>query len=154
MPRWRDGFRCRTFRVAAGVAKIAAGNAVNGLDIVLSDDATLALDLASSDADLAAYGIVNILTPGAPFAVDGTAEKVVVDLALAANDAGADEVPVVTVKATDADSVDALLKVRLTRGDGREHTLATSRKPVTIGETACVTFTVNTTVPGLILLIR
>ena len=144
----------RTLRVAAGMVRIAAGCAVNGLDVVVADGATLALDLTSGDADLAAYGIRNERTPGTPFAVDGAAANVYLDLVPPADYAGANEVPVVTVKATDADSVDSLLVVRKLTDSGRMRTLAKSRKPVTIGETACVTFTVNTLKHGLLFTIK
>ena len=64
------------------------------------------------------------------------------------------EVPVVTVKATDADSVDSLLVVRNPTDSGRMRTLAKSRKSVMIDETACVTFTVNTLKHGLVFKIK
>ena len=54
----------------------------------------------------------------------------------------------------DADSVDSLFVVRKPTGSGRMRTLAKSRKPVTIDETACVTFTVDTTTRGAILLFK
>ena len=139
----------RMFCVAAGTVRVAAGCAVNGLDVVVADGATLALDLASGDADMAAYGIRNELTPGTPFAADGAAANVYLDLVPPADYEGANEVPVVTVKATDADSVDSLLVVRKPTDSGRMRSLAKSRKPVMIGETACVTFTVNTLRHGL-----
>ena len=144
----------RTLRVVAGTVRIAAGCAVNGLDVVVADGATLALDLASGDADVAAYGIRNERTPGTPFAVDGAAANVYLDLVPPADYEGANDVPVVTVKATDADSVDALLVVRKPTGSGRMRTLAKSRKSVTIDETACVTFTVNTLKHGLVFTIK
>ena len=139
----------RMLRVAAGTVRVASGCAVNGLDVVVADGATLALDLASGDADMAAYGIRNELTPGTPFAADGAAANVYIDLVPPADYEGANEVPVVTVKATDADSVDSLLVVRKPTDSGRMRSLAKSRKPVMIGETACVTFTVNTLRHGL-----
>ena len=144
----------RTLRVAAGTVRVAAGCAVNGLDVVVADGATLALDLTSGDADVAAYGIRNDRTPGTPFAVDGAAANVYLDLVPPADYEGANEVPVVTVKATDADSVDALLVVRKPTDSGRMRTLAKSRKSVTIDETACVTFTVNTLKHGLVFTIK
>ena len=144
----------RTLRVAAGTVRIAAGCAVNGLDVVVADGATLALDLASGDADIATYGIRNERTPGTPFAVDGAAANVYLDLVPPADYAGANEVPVVTVKATDADSVDSLLVVRKPTDSGRMRTLAKLRKSVTIDETACVTFTVNTLKYGLVFTIK
>ena len=144
----------RTLRVAAGTVQVAAGCAVNGLDVVVADGATLALDLTSGDADVAAYGIRNERTPGTPFAVDGAAANVYLDLVPPANYEGANEVPVVTVKATDADRVDALLVVRKPTDSGRMRTLAKSRKSVMIDETACVTFTVNTLKHGLVFTIK
>jgi len=144
----------RMLRVAAGTVRVAAGCAVNGLDVVVADGATLALDLASGDADMAAYGIRNELTPGTPFAADGAAANVYLDLVPPADYEGANEVPVVTVKATDADSVDSLLVVRKPTASGRMRSLAKSRKPVMIGETACVTFTVNTLGHGLVFTVK
>ena len=144
----------RTLRVAAGAVRIAAGCAVNGLDVVVADDATLALDLASGDADIATYGIRNERTPGTPFAAGGAAANVYLDLVPPADYAGANEVPVVTVKATDADRVDSLLMVRKPTDSGRMRTLAKSRKSVMIGETACVTFTVNTLRHGLVFTVK
>ena len=143
----------RMFRVEGGTVKIASGCAVNGLDVVVKNGASLALDLGSSDADLAAYGIRNELTPGVPFAADGAAE-VQLNLVLPENYEGSAAVPVATVKATDADSVESVLVVRKPTGGGGMRTLAKSRKAVTIDETACVTFTVDTTAPGLVISIR
>lgn len=143
----------RTFRVEAGTVKIASGRAVNGLDVVVKSGASLALDLGSSDADLAAYGIRNELTPSVPFATVDAA-TVQLNLVLPDNYEPSAAVPVATVKATDADSVDSVLVVRKPTDGGGMRTLAKSRRNVTINETACVTFTVDTTAPGLVILMR
>ena len=143
----------RTFCVAGGTVRIASGRALNGLDVVVKSGASLALDLGSSDADLAAYGIRNDLTPGTPFAADGAA-TVLLDLVIPESYEPSDAVPVTTVKATDADSVYAVLVVRKPTVGGRMRTLTKSRKSVTIDETECVTFTVDTTTRGAVLLFK
>ena len=63
-------------RVSGGVLRIAAVDAVNGLDVVFTDaSAKLVVDPVGATGDLAAYGIRNVKTTH-PFAVDGADEIV------------------------------------------------------------------------------
>ena len=144
----------RMFRVDGGAVRIASGCAVNGLDVVVGAGATLELDLSSEDADLAAYGMLDTLTPGTPFAAGSGADKVFVDLVLPENYAGAKAVPVATVKAAAADAAESVLAVRMPADGGQMRALAKSRKFVAVGGEQCVTFTVDTGIRGLFLSIR
>ena len=67
----------RMFVVDGGNVKVASAYALNGLDIVSVNDASrFVLDADTEDETLATYGLIDTLTPGTPFAVDGAATKV------------------------------------------------------------------------------
>jgi hypothetical protein len=96
--------------VAGGVVKIAAVDAVNGLDVVVADASSqIVLDLSSEDADFASYGIRNTKTDS-PFAADGAAN---ITIRLNADEPPATrfERGILTVKSAAYPSVDAAVKI-------------------------------------------
>ena len=102
----------RTFLVREGNVKVANAYALNGLDVVVEDPgAVILLDADTSDDTLAAYGIINTLTPGTPFSAAGGASKIKVGFTCSAKPPWVSrEVAICTVKAAEADAVAALLE--------------------------------------------
>ena len=98
------------FRIAGGVVKIAAVDAVNGLDVVVADASSqIVLDLSSEDADFASYGIRNTKTDS-PFAADGAA-NIIIRLNTDEPSATRFERGILTVKSAAYPSVDAAVKI-------------------------------------------
>jgi len=66
----------RMFRVSGGDVRIAAVDAVNGLDVVFTNGAGRILyDILSAEGDMAEFGIRNVKTVS-PFAVDGDLSQI------------------------------------------------------------------------------
>lgn len=146
----------RQFVVSGGDVKVTSAYALNGLDIICTNAVSkFILDAETENADMINYGIVNILTPGMPFAVDGEASKINVGFTCADEPSWSKKtLAICTVKATAADAVEALLKdVRIT---GRKTIIeAISCQDVMIGDVACVTFKAAvTTSRGMTILIK
>ena len=99
------------------------------------------LDAEPSDAAMATYGIVNVLTPGMPFAVSGEATKIKIGFSCASEPTwGAKTLAICTVKKAHADATMNLLKG--VKFDGGYSLSVDSITPVSceIGEEDCVTF--------------
>ena len=103
--------------------------------------ATILLDADTEDETLATYGIVNVLTPGAPFAVSGSASKVKVGFTCAEKLAWPSrEIAICTVKASDADAVAALLEKTAVESGCKLKVESITPVPVTLDDVPCVTF--------------
>ena len=144
--------------VGAGNVVISSAFALNGLNVTVTNDVPVfALDVDATDADLAAYGLVDILTPDCPFVATDAATKLHFRLGTATGAKPAwyeRTVAVCTVKADQADAVAALLDVKGVRGTGIR-VAAIRQVPVTVNETSCVTFVADLVAnQGMLLLVR
>jgi hypothetical protein len=132
----------RTFLIREGNVKVANAYALNGLDVVMEDpESVIVLDAETTDATLSTYGIVNVLTPGMPFAVSGEATKIKVGFSCASEPTwGAKTLAVCTVKKEHADATMNLLKG--VKFDGGYPLSVDPITPVSceIGGEDCVTF--------------
>lgn len=144
--------------VGEGNVILSSAFALNGLNVTVTNDAPVfALDIDATDADLAAYGLVDILTPDCPFVATEAATKLHfrLDTATDAKPAWSERtVAVCTVKADQASAVAALLDVKAVRGTGIR-VAAIRQVPVTVNETSCVTFVADLVAnQGMLLLVR
>ena len=135
----------RTFLVREGNVKVASAYALNGLDVVVEDPGTtILLDADTEDETLATYGIVNVLTPGAPFAVSGSAAKVKVGFTCAEKPLWPSrEIAICTVKASEADAVAAILEKITVQSGCKLKIESITPVPVTLDDVSCVTFMAN-----------
>lgn len=131
----------RTFLVREGNVKVMNAYALNGLDVVVEDpDATILLDADTEDETLATYGLVNVLTPGSPFAVSGEATKIKVGFTCAEKPSWTSrEIAICTVKASDADAVAALLERTTVESGCKLKIESITPVPVTLDDVSCVT---------------
>ena len=67
------------FHVVSGVVKPASTNAFDGMKITLSEEATLAYDIAPADAAVAQYGILNVKNAVDPIVAEGSSVNVRLD---------------------------------------------------------------------------
>jgi len=132
----------RVFVVNGGNVEVASAYALNGLDVVSeSADSKFIIDTDTEDATLGAYGIINILTPGTPFAVRESATTLNVALKVADEPAWRKKtVGICTVKAADADSVGAILNAATIDNLSEIVIVAMTAENTTIDEVPCVTF--------------
>jgi hypothetical protein len=132
----------RMFVVNGGDVKVTSAYALNGLDVVSESAGTkFILDADTEDETLAAYGIINILTPGTPFAVRESATKLNVAFTVAAKPAWKERtIAVCTVKVSDADSVGSILNAAVIDNPGEIVIVAITTESTTINEVPCVTF--------------
>ena len=135
----------RTFLVREGDVKVTNAYALNGLDVVVEDPgATILLDADTEDETLATYGIVNVLTPGSPFAVSGSATKVKVGFTCAEKPSWPSrEIAICTVKASEADAVAALLEKTAVDSGCKLKIESITPVPVVLDEVSCVTLKAN-----------
>ena len=132
----------RTFLVRSGNVRVSNAYALNGLDIVVANaDSTILLDAATTDETLASYGIVNIFTPGTPFAVSGEASKVKIGFTCAEKPSWVTrDIAICTVKAAQADAVQALLeRTTQTSENAKIKIDSIVQVPVTLDDESCVT---------------
>lgn len=147
----------RTFLVRDGNVKVTNAYALNGLDVVVEDPGgTILLDADTEDETLATYGIVNVLTPGAPFGVSGSATKVKVGFTCAEKPSWPSrEIAICTVKASEADAVAALLEKTAVDSGCKLKIESITPVPVVLDEVSCVTLKANVSAQrGLCIIFR
>ncbi|MDD4017229.1 MAG: hypothetical protein PHV28_04720 [Kiritimatiellae bacterium] len=147
----------RQFVVSGGDVRVTSAYALNGMDVVCTNAAsTFMLDAETENADLIQYGIIDILTPGTPFAVGGDAATI--NVAFTCGDEpewSKKTLAICTVKAAAADAVEALLKGVRIGGSPSAIIESISRQNVTLGDADCVTFKAYvTTGGGMVILLK
>ena len=142
--------------VNEGTIRPLAARAFNGLDLVFAGGG-LALDAAATDADLAAYGLVN-LKSAAPLALATRTESVPVSFVnLPSNPTEAFSVAVCTVpSASAADALAALsVETRVFLGEQRMKVKLAAGAPFTLDGVEAVTIRADFALPeGMMLILR
>ena len=133
----------RTFLVREGNVMVSSAYALNGLDVVVEDSAAVfVFDAGTEDTELLTYGIVNISTPGEPFAVRGEAGKIKIGFSLAEEPEWASKtIAICTVKKDRAQAVAELLEKTRFDGGFRLRVESIAQHDAEIGAEECVTFT-------------
>ena len=132
----------RTFLVREGNVMVSNAYALNGLDIVVEDPAAVfVFDAGAEDAELLAYGIVNTLTPGSPFAVQGEASKIKIGFTVAEEPEWPSKtIGICTVKKAHAQTVAELIEQTKLDGGFRLRVESVTQHDTEIGGEECVTF--------------
>lgn len=132
----------RTFLIREGNVKVTNAYALNGLDVVMEDpESVIVLDAETTDATLSTYGIVNVLTPGMPFAVSGEATKIKIGFSCASEPTwGTKTLAICTVKKEHADAVESLLQKVKFNGGFRLSIASIDPVAVVMNGEECVTF--------------
>lgn len=143
----------RTLMVAGGKLEIASADAVNGLDVVFSNDVkSLVIGLDGRSGDFATYGMRNVKTEN-PFAkVEGMEAGVTLAFETKAAPTEEFSAPVFTVKKDKYDDVAALFTRRTKSATLKGWRVTTARRDNADGETATMVATVQ--LAGAILILR
>jgi len=146
----------RLFVLREGNVRIANAYALNGLDVFGENaESVLLLDAETTDDNLVQYGVIDILTPGTPFA--GTSDgKLKVGFVCAQKPAWTDrELAVCTVAAGKADATEAALELVDYRSAKKLKCSGLRREATTVGGVSCVTFKTTVTAnSGLVLVVQ
>lgn len=146
----------RRFVLSEGNVKVVSAYALNGLDVVAEDAASmLLLDAETTDAEMAQYGVVNVLTPGTPFA-GASGAKLKIAFTCEQAPAWIDrELAVCTVAADKADDVEDALELVNYRSAKKLRCNGLRRESTMVGGVNCVTFkTTVTSQSGILLIVR
>lgn len=146
----------RRFVLSEGNVKVVSAYALNGLDVVAEDAASmLLLDAETTDAEMAQYGVVNVLTPGTPFA-GASGAKLKIAFTCEQAPAWIDrELAVCTVAADKADDIENALELVDYRSAKKLRCNGLRRESTVVGGVNCVTFkTTVTSQSGALLIVK
>lgn len=147
----------RMFVVDGGNVRIASARALNGLDIVCANNGSrILLDADTADDELLNRGLIDILTPGMPFAVSDGATKVrfaVTAKAVPVWDSK--QVALCTVRRTQKESVAGVLAAARVANAGKVAIRSIEPVDTVVDGVDCVTFMATVTPnAGLMLIFR